>query len=130
MSRSKIATLCKIALALFWLALFTATHLPPASKLLPTGTNDKVEHATAYAALALLLATTWELAVGRLNSRHLAMAWFGIVLYGAFDEVSQIPVGRDCEFWDWVADASGAAVGLLLFVVLRKILDQRTRGSK
>lgn len=130
LTRSKLATFSKFALGLFWLALFTATHLPPTSHLLTAEVNDKVEHALAYAIFALLLATTWELAARRRNGLHLAMAWLGIAAYAALDEITQIPVGRDCEFGDWAADACGAAVGLLLFVALRKLLQQRSSAKE
>jgi VanZ family protein len=122
LSRSTLATISKIALAAFWLGLFIATHLPPTTSLLPTQGSDKIAHALAYAALSLLLATTWELAVGRLNARHLVLAWLGATLFGAFDEVTQPLVGRYCNFSDWAADAIGAAIGLLLFFCLRQLL--------
>ena len=36
--------------------------------------------------------------------------------YGAFDEVTQPIVGRDCDFWDWVADMAGILVGIGCFM--------------
>jgi VanZ family protein len=127
--RSVIVTLSKIGLALFWLALFVATHIPDTSGLLPTQQNDKVLHFTAYLLLAGALATAWQLAGGILTSRHLFFAWFAVLAYGAFDETTQIPVGRDCSIWDWTADAAGAAVGLMLFVVLRRLIAPHLRWS-
>ena len=124
-NRAKLTTLSKYALALFWLALFAATHVPPTTSFLPPQGSDKVAHFAAYAMLALLLATTWQLASGLLTGRHLTFVWLAIVIYGALDEVTQIPVGRDCSIWDWTADALGAAIGLLLFVWLRRMMMKK-----
>jgi VanZ family protein len=33
-------------------------------------------------------------------------------VYGALDELLQIPVGRHCDLWDWVADMGGVAAVL------------------
>lgn len=125
-NRSNLTTLSKIALGLFWLALFIATHVPPASKsVVPENGRDKIAHYLGYAILATLVATTWQLAGGQLNRRHLTLAWLVIVVYGALDELTQIPVGRDCDIWDWTADAIGTATGLLLFVTLRRTLAKK-----
>jgi VanZ family protein len=125
MSRSTLATLSKLALALYWLALFTATHWPATPKLGTVDVNDKIAHALAYAILAFLIATTWELSVGRLNGRHLGLVWLGVVIYGALDELTQTLVGRDCSFWDWTADGLGAAIGILIFVMLRRLIEKK-----
>jgi VanZ family protein len=70
--------------------------------------------------LAFGIALTWQLGSGILNSRHLWIVWIIAIVYGAADEITQIPVHRDCDFWDWTADACGAATGVLLFVLLRR----------
>jgi VanZ family protein len=125
--RAPVTTLSKLTFALFWLALFIATHIPTPPDLLPPNGGDKLAHFGAYLVLALLLATAWELAGGVRTRRHLIFAWFAVLGYAVFDEVTQTLVGRDCEFWDWLADASGAAIGLLLFVLLRKLLSARAQ---
>jgi VanZ family protein len=111
----------QFALAGYWLALFAATHVPNDMPILPSGRADKLVHFAAYAVLAALLATTWQLAAGHLTMRHLVILWIVIVLYGAIDEWLQIPVGRDCNLWDWTADALGALTALVLFAwVMRR----------
>jgi len=103
--------------ALYWAVLFTMTHLPP--KHLPhVPASDKVEHFTAYMVLCLLVgATLWQVVPHR-RGLIPVMIFVVAALYGAFDEFTQIPVGRDAEFGDWAADVSGAAVaGLVVFVV-------------
>ncbi len=129
-NRSTFATLSKFALGLFWLALFAATHVPPSTELLRVETNDKLIHFAAYLLLALLLATAWQLTGGILTGRHLVFAWLALLAYGAFDEVTQIPIGRDCNLGDWTTDACGAATGLLLFVALRRIVERRLRANR
>ena len=130
-SPAKTKTLSQIALGGYWLLIFIGTHLPPTTLVLPYEEHnfDKVYHFTAYAILAGLLATAWQLSSGVLTARHLRWTWIAVVVYGALDEITQIPVGRDCDFWDWVADAIGAACGLLAFVWLRRRLTARATDA-
>ena len=125
LTRSRLALVSKLAFALFWLALFAGTHIPKPPDVLPPSGGDKLAHFGGYMVLAFLLATAWQLAGGILTRRHLVIAWIAVIGYAAFDEVTQTLVGRDCEILDWVADAAGAAVGLLLFVALRKLIASR-----
>jgi len=124
-SRSTLATLCKIVLSLYWLALFAATHIPPTWRMIPREVNDKLEHFSGFMLLAFLVAVTWQLSAGILTSRHLWIVWFVLLAYVALDEITQIPVHRDCDYRDWIVDATGAAAGILLFVVLRRFVDTR-----
>lgn len=107
------------------MGLFAATHVPVDVETIAPESSDKLIHTLAYAGLTLLLATTWELSVGRLNARHLTLAWLVVALYAVFDEITQNLVGRVCDVRDWLADATGAAIGLLLFVALRRALAHR-----
>ena len=38
--------------------------------------------------------------------------------YGGFDELSQLLVGRQCDFWDFVADFAGICLGLFSYGVV------------
>ena len=124
-TRPRVALVSKLAFGLFWLALFAGTHIPKPPDVLPPSGGDKLAHFGGYLVLAFLLATAWQLAGGILTRRHLVIAWIAALGYAAFDEVTQILVGRDCEILDWIADAVGAMVGLLLFVALRKLIASR-----
>jgi VanZ family protein len=126
-NRLSAATLSRFALVGFALILLVATHLPPRSPLLPPEKHglDKALHFTAYAILAGLIATAWQLSTGILTARHLHWVWCAVAVFGALDEITQIPARRDCSIWDWSADALGAATGLLLFVWVRKRLSSR-----
>jgi VanZ family protein len=98
-------------LAVYWLALFTSTHVP-GRFLGEIHIWDKLAHLFSYAGLAFLLAL-----VG-LFRRRPSWAAYGtvfaiVVLYGAADELAQIPVpGRSADLADWLADAMGATLGL------------------
>jgi VanZ family protein len=119
-NRLSNAAISKILLAGFVLILLTGTHWPLNSLPEAPRNIDKLFHFTAYAILAGLLATTWQLSSGILTARHLRWVWCAVAIFGALDELTQIAVGRDCSIWDWLADAAGAAVGILVFVWLRR----------
>lgn len=117
--------LWQLALAGYWVLLIIGTHVPVNTPLMARSGADKFVHLVAYAGLAALLASAWQLAAGHLNPRHLILVWLVIVAYGAIDEWTQIPVGRSCSIWDWLADAVGAALGLALFVCVRYFIQRR-----
>jgi VanZ family protein len=98
-------------LATYWLVLFASTHVP-SRYLGEIRIWDKLAHLVGYAGLAFLLAL-----VGLFRRRPSWAAYAGlfaiVVLYGAADELAQIPVpGRSAELVDWLADALGATLGL------------------
>jgi VanZ family protein len=126
-NQSALATYFQYALAGYLILLVVATHLPRNTPFLPSNFNylDKLCHFTVYALLTLLLATTWQLASGVLTRRHLFWAWMAVAMFGAVDEITQLAVDRDCEFSDWAADALGAGVGLIVFVLLRDVVAAR-----
>jgi VanZ family protein len=104
------------ALGAYWLALFSGTHYPKPPEVV-LGANDKVLHFSGYLGLAFLLVALRQVSMP-LDRRKLAIIVATAVAlasaYGVFDEITQIPVGRDCSLLDWVADTSGAVVGALL----------------
>jgi VanZ family protein len=114
------ATIWRVLLAGYWLALAVGTHLPPTLAGMPGDFTDKLVHAAAFAVLAWLLAMAWQNSAGRLNGRHLQFAWLAVVLYGAADELTQLLVGRSATMGDWLADAVGAALGLVIFSVWQR----------
>lgn len=124
----RIATLC---LAVYWLAIFVATHLP-ASSMPSLKFSDKIQHAGAYAGLGFLMA--WAFPSGqsfRDRARHAIMVVFLVSCYGVIDELTQqfIP-GRCCDVWDAVADAVGAVIGVGAYCGLRAFLVRRAWGQK
>jgi VanZ family protein len=97
-------------LAAYWLSLFLGTHIHRVPQSL-AGHNDKLLHLCAYGGLSVLL-LAWRISRGPASIRTVAVFWLLIAGYGAFDELTQILVGRQCDFFDWTADLTGAAFGL------------------
>lgn len=106
----------------YFLALVVGTHLPPPALRVKLDQSDKLLHFVAYAGLAFLAAMAWETSTGRLNGRHLRILWLAIAAFAVVDELTQLLVGRDAEFGDWLADGVGAAVGLVVFRVWQRWL--------
>jgi VanZ family protein len=104
----------------YWLLLFVSTHIPQVPPLHPIAT-DKVLHLSAYTVLAALLATAWSLR-GEFGWRQCLMVVALLTAFAAFDEISQIPVGRHCDARDAVADVVGVLVGLAIFLVGRTLV--------
>jgi VanZ family protein len=98
----------------YWMVLFAATHVPQDFPAVPTDHWDKVVHFFAYATLGGLLGITRRLHGETASLRRLLLLWAVIAIYGAFDEWSQPAVGRDADLIDWLADAAGAAAGLVI----------------
>ena len=101
------------ALPVWWAACFALTHLsfgPSLGPQLPL--IDKFVHFTLYLGLAVLWRVRRAARV-RPQGGAAAATFFAILLvYAAFDEISQAYVGRDTEALDFAADALGAAAGL------------------
>lgn len=109
----------RVLLACYWLTLLVLTHFPPAGLMSPATRHDKIAHLVAFAVLAAMLATTWQLSAGRLTPPQLGWAWLAVIVYAALDEWTQTFVGREASVGDWLADAAGAFVGLATFAWLR-----------
>ena len=105
-----------LALLSFWLLAFIATHLPKVPQSMGR-VSDKTLHSVSFMILGGLLSWVWH---GRMRGvvRHGVLVLVIIAIYGAIDELLQIPVGRHCDFQDWIADMQGGIVGLALFYLL------------
>lgn len=101
--------------------MFVGTHLPFAMNE-GVAASDKTIHFWAYLSLSFFLLTSWELSIGRLQPIHYFAVWLGCTLYGAFDEITQIPVGRTCDGVDWLFDVLGIVAGLALFRIMRPLV--------
>lgn len=90
---------------------------------LPSGVNDKVAHAAAFGLLAWLWIRAWRPRRGKPPGvRGLLPAWMLSAGYGAIDEWHQSYVpGRTASAADWIADAFGAAVVVLLVLAIRAL---------
>ncbi len=106
-------------LAVYWLAIFVATHLP-GSALPPLG-SDKAYHLMAFFGLSVLL--SWVLSQKIAAARTWVIAVLVITIsYAIFDEWSQqfVP-NRTPDISDVVADACGSALGVIMFALALKI---------
>lgn len=102
-----------VALAGYWLVLFTATHVPIPATLMDNG-KDKIQHFLGYGTLAVLLTLTLRVR-GWASWTRIVLATIAIcMLYGAFDELTQPFVNRSCDITDWFADSLGALVAASL----------------
>lgn len=119
-----LGRVASILLLVYWAALATGTHVP-AYVLGPASYNDKVAHFLGYCGLAFLMCFTW--ATHRLfRLRSALVIWGVVIIYGVVDELLQIPVpGRTGDVMDWVADASGALLGILVFSLVLAIVHRR-----
>jgi VanZ family protein len=116
-----------ICLAVYWVAMFAATHVPRIPAALQMPGSDKWQHLAAYAGLSFLL-SAWK-SLDQPLSWGRALRILGIVAgYGAFDELSQIPVGRDAELLDWFADVIGGAGGIAAHAAMTALV-RRLRAS-
>ena len=105
-----------VCLAVYWLAMFTGTHLP-AEALEGIPASDKTLHLLGYAGLAVLL-TLAALPGVRPRPKLLAAVLLVLVTYAAFDEWSQRFVrGRASELGDWYADVAGSLLGMVIAIL-------------
>lgn len=110
----------------YWLLLFAATHLPvPKVPRFPH--MDKVAHTVLFGGLSFLLC--WAIPT-RFERRLWNVRWAVLlaITYGAFDEISQAPVGRTPDIWDWVFDCIGALLGAAAYVIARPVVQQWWNG--
>lgn len=122
---NRYQALIRTAVILYWVLLFTATHIPLKKGTLPQGTDVPL-HFLAYAGLSFLL--TWWLSLkwDKLTLKRLFVVFMGVSLFGVVDELLQgIPVlQRQPSIDDWVADTVGALLGILLFLLIQKPLQR------
>ncbi len=110
-------------LAVYWVALFVATHLPGSA--LPNLGSDKAYHLIAFFGLSVLLSWVIAQKIASATTRALTVLAISIA-YGIFDEWSQqFVVNRSPDVTDALADACGSALGVIVFGLVTKL-----RGSR
>jgi VanZ family protein len=105
----------------YWVGIFTLTHLPPEQIARAPRVWDKLAHFVIYFLLAVLLGTALMLSFPRRRRIPVWVLGIGFV-YGAVDELVQPFVRREATLLDWVADALGVWVAVLLLWALRKFV--------
>ncbi len=111
-------------LAVYWVAIFVATHLPGSS--LPNLGSDKAYHLGAFFGLSVLL--SWVLAQ-KIEGVRTRIVWVMAITitYAIFDEWSQqFVANRSPDVTDALADTCGAALGVIVFRLAQLIFQRRT----
>lgn len=104
------------ALVVF-VAITVLSLMPPRTNLtIPT--NDKVGHFIAYAVFSLNI-----LLLGK-NIMQYTVSTLLIVTYGILIEFLQSFVGRETSFYDFLANSAGVSIGIVLFLLFRKAINQ------
>ena len=110
-----------VALAGYWVLLFIGTHIPANRLLAQLHQSDKVLHTCAFAGLAFLMAWAIPTNMCKLHQNTLMAALVSVV-YAGLDELLQIPVGRNADWYDFYADCFGICLGLSAYTIARAII--------
>lgn len=94
-------------------------HLPkPPGAALVARFGDKVVHCAVYLVLAALGGWAALRRGGSLGIRWAIRWWIIYAVYAAADELLQPLANRHCQFSDWLADATGVTLALILLTFL------------
>ncbi|MHC4093250.1 MAG: VanZ family protein [Planctomycetota bacterium] len=106
----------------YWVLLFIVMHLrkPPGAGL-ALRLGDKMIHCWVYFILALLGGWAAHRQGRRLGIRWAVRWWLIYAVYAGIDELLQPLVGRRCQFTDWLADALGVTLALLVSTGLARL---------
>jgi VanZ family protein len=119
--------LATIVLVLYWIALFTGTHMPAPPRL-GVRVNDKLQHFTAFFGLATLL--YWVVPARRSLFRKIGVVLVVAITYAAFDEWTQrFSPRRTVDFRDFLTNVSGIMTATLVYMILRAIWLKFRRPS-
>jgi VanZ family protein len=125
----RIAARARTLAIVYFLLLFLGTHMPSSGMPPVVTVSDKWVHFAGYAGLTVFVLAGWELTIGTLQPKHYFAVWLAGTLYGAFDEVTQTPVGRSCDVNDWMADVLGILCGLLAYRLGREVVLRIAKGK-
>ena len=130
LQRNKIGLIYWL-LGIYWTILLVLTSLP-GNDLPDINVSDKFEHFLAFFGLATLLyfSLLVQEKYKKLKKYSSSFTLLIVGSYAALDEFHQLFIpGRDCEFFDWIADFSGAlAAVLILRIILKKLLSKQFLG--
>ncbi len=105
---------------LYWGVVSVANILPP-DTLQKFQFYDKAEHFIAYMLLTVFIffSCAVEEKFRYLHRHPFFAAFLFIALYGMINELIQLYVpGRSCDFYDWLADMTGASAALIILYPL------------
>jgi VanZ family protein len=119
------------ALVAYVALIFLASSIPSLTAPGPNfAASDKVAHLIEYSLLGALL---YRVGAGRLGRSRWMEFLFLVTVgasVGAFDEVYQgLVPGRSMSIYDWYADITGTALGILLMRAIYRRRSPRTAGG-
>ncbi len=114
--------LATCVLAVYWLLLFTGTHVPQLPEISPR-ISDKMLHLSAFFGLATLLC--WVVPTREHIWRKFIIVTAVTLTYAAFDEITQSFVrGRTTDIKDFAADTLGVLSAITLYAVVRRLIPR------
>ncbi len=112
-----------LALAVYWPVMFISTHLP-ANKIprIEVVGKDKTLHFVACFVLTMLFwLVFYRDRRPSFRNKNLYLVIILVSCYGILDELTQKFVGRNCSFFDWIFDVSGAAAAIMTLFLLQRL---------
>lgn len=107
----------------FLIVLLLLTHVPrPYSHRGEPEHWDKLVHFGLYATLGFLALRALTLRARPSTAwARCAVVLVCVMPFGLLDETTQPLTGRDFEWFDWLADGTGALCGILCYEMMRRI---------
>lgn len=110
-------------LIVYWIALFTGTHMPRPPKV-PLPHGDKLQHFSAFFGLTLLLCLTIS-ARGR-PLRNIAVVLAIAIPYAAFDEYTQrFTANRTVDIHDFYTNTAAILTATACYTAARALYEHR-----
>jgi VanZ family protein len=109
----------------------TATHLPKPERIgIEVGQYDWLAHAVGYLTMASCWLVWWLSWPGAARLRSGASVLSMMLVFAAADELTQPCVGRAAQWSDWLADATGTGLAILIVLSLEGWLARRAGASR
>jgi VanZ family protein len=116
--------LATCVLALYWVSMFTGTHLPQIPNFSPK-LSDKELHFGAFFGLTILLC--WVIQTRTTAAKKFAKVLVIAISYAAIDEITQGFVsGRTPDLYDFAADSCGVLSAIAFYALMRILLPRLT----
>lgn len=119
--------------AIFGIVILVLTSMPAeAVPLYDTlDISDLLAHAILYTILGLLVMRAAALTWGHRGFRiYASNAWLIAAGFGAVDELHQLLIPyRFCSLWDWIADAVGCLLAVVIWRLYGSTSDSDTSSN-
>ena len=90
---------------------------------------DKAIHFVCYAGLAFWMAFAYK--AKQFVKKDMGIPIILTSVYGIIDEIHQSFVpGRSCSVFDWIADTTGAFLGVLVFILTYTYIKERIKNTR